>query len=207
MYGIEKRPKVHAVNKWDCHPTSRREIQPDRRSNLRKKLLSIDLAKKEVVTLAVASATNDVQRKKAIEAQTMLMRYGTSCFLQLLDDAPAPSSQNRILMAGDERIARAEALRSKFQKNLSCLLDQVNREHTYSTYPITAAYYEVENVPPPLHLVRSLYEEHVCISASEAINIEACTRSQTSSDLWHNKRKLRISAENVACISIWQFPG
>ena len=194
VYGIEKRPKVYAVNKWDCRPTSRREIQPDRKTNLRKKLLSIDLAKKEAATLAVASATNDVQRKKAIEAQTMLMRYGTSCFLQLFDDAPAPSSQNRILMAKDERITRAEALRSKFQRDLSSLLDQVNCDHAYSTCPIIAAYYEVENVPPPLHLVRSLYEEHVCISPSEAIEIEACTRSQTLSDLWHNERKLRICA-------------
>ena len=87
---------------------SSREIQPDRRSNLRKKLLTIDLAKKEAAILAIASATNDVQRKKAVEAQTMLMRYGTSRFLQLLDDEPAPSSENRILMARDERIAGAE---------------------------------------------------------------------------------------------------
>ena len=86
--GIKKRPKVYAVNKWDCHPTSRRQIQPDRRSNLRKKLLTIDLAKKEAAILAVASAV-----KEAIKAQTMLMRYGTSCFLQLLDDEPAPSSE------------------------------------------------------------------------------------------------------------------
>ena len=47
VYGIEKRPKVYAVNKWDCRPTSRRgEVQPDRRINLRKKLLSVDLARK-----------------------------------------------------------------------------------------------------------------------------------------------------------------
>lgn len=93
-------------------------------------------------------------------------------FLQLLDDEAGPSSQNRILMARDERIARAEALRSKFQRDLSILLDQVNCDHTYSTCPITAADYEVENVPPPLHLVRSLYEEHVCISLSEGLHKE-----------------------------------
>ena len=43
-----------------------REIQPDR---LRKTLLTIDLAKKEAAILAIALATNDVQRKKAVEAQ------------------------------------------------------------------------------------------------------------------------------------------
>ena len=89
-----------------------REIQPDR---LRKTLLTIDLAKKEAAILAIALATNDVQRKKAVEGQTMLIRYKTSCFLQLLDDEPAPSSENRILMARNERTARAEAVRSKFQ--------------------------------------------------------------------------------------------
>ena len=52
---------------------------------------------------------------------------------------------------------------------------------------------KLENVPLLLHLVRSLYEEHVCINPSEAIEIEACTRNQTLSDLWHNERKLRIS--------------
>ena len=96
--------------------------------------------------------------------------------------------------ARDEWIARAETLRSKFQRNLFSLIDWVNCEHAYSTCPITATYYEVENVPPPLHLVRSLYEEHVCISPSEAVKIEACTRSQTLLDLWRNERKLKISA-------------
>ena len=33
VYGIEKRPKVYAVNKWDCRPTSRRgEVQPERKN-------------------------------------------------------------------------------------------------------------------------------------------------------------------------------
>ena len=44
------------------------------------------------------------------------MRYGTSCVLQLLDDAPAPSPQNRIVMGTNERITRTEALRSKLQR-------------------------------------------------------------------------------------------
>jgi len=95
IYGVEKRPKIYAVNKWDCRPTSRRQTQPDRRVNLRKRLLTIDQARKEAATLAVASASNDVQRKKAIEAQTMVMGYGTSCVLQLLDDEPALSSENK----------------------------------------------------------------------------------------------------------------
>ena len=69
VYDIETRPKGYAANKWDCCPLlSRRKIQPDRRTNLRKKVLNINLAKKEAANLAVALATNDVQRKKAINA-------------------------------------------------------------------------------------------------------------------------------------------
>ena len=97
-------------------------------------------------------------------------------------------------MARNERIARAEALRLKFQGDLYSLLDQVNCDHSYSNCRITAMCYEVQNVPPQLHLVRRLYEEHVCISPSEAIEIKACTRSQTLSDLWHSEQKLRTSA-------------
>ena len=191
IYGIEKRPRVYTVNKWDCRATS---IPPDRRAILRKKLLDVDQARKEAATLAVASATNDVERKKAIEAQTLVMTYGTSCFLQLLDDEPAPSSDNRILLTREKRLARAEAQRSKFQNDHSKLLRQANCDHTYSASSISAAHHKVETKPPPLHVVRSLYEEHICVSPSKANEIEALTRKQSGSDLWHQERTFRITA-------------
>ena len=98
---MKKRSKVCVVNEWDCRPTSRRAVPPDRRPNLRKKLLALDQRKKEAAVQAVCSATSDVERKKAIEAQAMLNRYGTSCFLQLLDDEAAPS-EDRIQRTRDE---------------------------------------------------------------------------------------------------------
>lgn len=194
VYGVEKRPKVYAVNKWDCRPTSRRQTQPDRRVNLRKRLLTIDQARKVAATSAVVSATNDMQRKKVIEAQTMVMSYGTSCFLQLLDDEPAPSSVNRVLLAREARLARAEAQKSKLQKELSSLLSRANHDHSYSTCSISTAQYEVENESPPPHLIRNLYEEHVCVSPSKAAEIENLTRKQSLSDIWHQERAFRISA-------------
>ena len=48
----------------------------------------------------------------------------------------------------------------------------------------------VESVPAPQHLVKSLYEEHVCISPSRTIEIEALTRNQLLSNLWHEEHKL-----------------
>lgn len=193
VYGVEKRPKVCNVNKWDCRPTSRRAVPPDRKVNLRKKLLEIDQAKKVTATHAISLATNDTERKKAIETQSMLLQYGTSCFLQLLDDEPA-LTEDRIQKLKDERIARATAKRLKFQQEVTSIIDKANHDHCYSGCPISANHFHVESVPAPQHLVRSLYEEHVCISPSRAIEIEACTRNQSLSNLWHEERKLRISA-------------
>ena len=122
------------------------------------------------------------------------MRYGTSCFLQLLDDEHAPSSDNRTKLTRDKRLARAEAQRSKFQTNLSKLLKQANCDHTCSAGSISAVHHEVENEPPQLHVVRNLHEEHICISPSKAIEIEALTRKQSCSDIWHQEKKFRISA-------------
>ena len=61
---------------------------------------------------AVSSAVSDSEKKKATEGQSMLFRYGTSCFLQLLDDEPGPS-ENRLQQIRNERIARAAAKRAK----------------------------------------------------------------------------------------------
>ena len=194
IFGIEKRPKVYAVNNWDCRETSRRKIQPDRRANLRKQLLSIDQARREAAIHPVVSATNDVQRKTAIESQTMIMRYSTSCFLQLLDDEPPQSSESRTLLTRDKRLARAKVQKLQFQSNLSKLLEQVNCDHSYSTSSISASHHKVENKPPSLNVVRNLYEEHICISPSKAVEIETLTRKQSCSDLWHQERAFRISA-------------
>ena len=195
VYGVEKRVKVCTVNQWDCRPTSRRAVPPDRRPNLRSRLLAIDQKKKEAAVHAVASATNVAETKKAIEAQTMLSRYGTSCFLQLLDDEPAPS-EDRLQRAREERISKAKAMKSKFQQELCNLVDIINHDHCYSSSTNTAVPYEVDNseVPPPSYLVRNLYEDHICIGPSRAIDIEASTRNQSISNGWHDERMLRISA-------------
>ena len=73
-------------------------------------MLDEDQANKEAATCAVAAATNDAERKKAIEAQSMLLQYGTSCFLQLLDEELVPT-ENRMQKLRDEQIARAAAKR------------------------------------------------------------------------------------------------
>jgi len=39
-----------------------------------------------------------------------------------------------------------------------------------------------------------LYNSELAISASQAKELEEQTRDQSTSDLWHNQRKLRITA-------------
>ena len=125
VYGVEKRPKVCSVNKWDCRATSKRAVPPNWKANLRKKLLDADRAKKEAATCAVAAATNDAGRKKAIEAQSMSLQYRTSCFLQLLDEELVPT-EKRTQKLRDEQIARATAKRHKFQQELCSTVDSIN---------------------------------------------------------------------------------
>jgi len=199
VYGVEKRPKVHKINEWDCRPTSRRIAQPVRKAKLWNRLITLDQSKKDASTRAIYSATNDTERKKAIAAQSMLIRYGTSCFLQLFDAEPAPSV-NRSERIREERIARAAAQQLKFTQSLSQMVNNVNHDHSYQKSVITASQYKVKDEPPPLHLLRALYEEHICIDPTEAAELELTTRNQSQSDCWHEQRKLRITASIIKTV-------
>ena len=193
VYGVEKRAKVCSVNKWDCRPTSRRVVQPNRKINLRNRLLKIEQTKTETAKHVVVLAVNDVERRKAVEAHSMLERYGTSCFLQLLDDEPAPL-ENRTKQIREEGIAKAAAQKLKFQQEVSKNIKEVNYDHNYCSSAIMASHHQVKSEPAPDHLIRNLYEEHICISPTDAIELEITTWNQSLSNLWHNERKFRITA-------------
>ena len=45
--------------------------------------MKLDQPKKDASTCDVYSATNDTDKRKAIAMQSVLNKYGTSCFLQL----------------------------------------------------------------------------------------------------------------------------
>ena len=192
VYGVEKRPKLCNINQWDCRPTSKRIFHPERKANLRNRLTQIQTTKTKAATCAVSSAISDNEKRKTTEAQSMLLRYGTSCFIQLLDDEPAPS-ENRLQQIRNERIARATAKRSHFQLKLSILTKAVNLDHNYCN-SILATHYQVIGASAPQYLVRDLYEEHVCISPAEATRLEVETRNQSLSELWLEEQKLRITA-------------
>lgn len=65
----------------------------------------------------------------------MLTRYGTSCFLQLLDEEAPSVIENRIetmKLKRQERLERAAAQRKKFLDELSALQQCVGHDHSYS---------------------------------------------------------------------------
>jgi len=53
----------------------------------------------EMKIKAAASSVSTDAEKKATEAQSMLLRYGTSCFLQLFDEDPSPSDDKKLEMS------------------------------------------------------------------------------------------------------------
>lgn len=56
VYGVEKRPKLHTINEWDCRPVSRRMIDPNKACHLRERLCAIQEEKVEAADKAVHSA-------------------------------------------------------------------------------------------------------------------------------------------------------
>ena len=88
-YGKKKRSKVVHVNKWDCRPDTRRIVDPNKACTLRENLSEI-FCKLYSADFAVCTATTETARKQAVEKKSMISSYGTSCFLQILDEEPTP---------------------------------------------------------------------------------------------------------------------
>ena len=107
-YGIEKRTKIYRVNSWDCHPVSRRIVDPNKGRNLRRRLTSLEQHKIEAMDKAIFSATYEAEKKEANQTRSLISRYGTLCFLQLLDDEASPA-ENQLEMLKMERLERAAA--------------------------------------------------------------------------------------------------
>ena len=131
---------------------------------------------------AVDSSKTEVEKKKANRNKAILKKYGSSCFVQLLDDKAAPS-ENHEDEVKEQCLARA-AIKKKFQRELAAKLDHINHDHTYSSYNSMEA--EVLGSKPstgPSHLHNVLYEHQVIVSSSQAIELEAKTRTQFASEL------------------------
>jgi len=123
VYGVEKRVKLHTINQWDCRPVSRRIVNPNKARSLRERLCAVQQSKADAAETDLVSATNEAEKKKAYRSKYMIEKYGICCFLQLLDNEPAPV-ENRAEILKQERLALAEAKRRNFRMNvlLNCCI-------------------------------------------------------------------------------------
>ena len=55
---------------------------------------------------------------------------------------------------------------------------------------------------PAEWMVQLLYNQHVVISADKAHSLEIATRAQQASELWHDERRLRLTASDIKPLSI-----
>ena len=106
VFGVQKRPKVLTINDWDCRPTCRRIVDPNKARHLRERLCAIQNKKIETADEAVYSAKTVCELKKALQARSMLKMYGTSGYLQMLDDEAAPLNFDRQEQLKKEREER-----------------------------------------------------------------------------------------------------
>ena len=75
-------------------------------------------------------AKTPAERKKATQARSLLMKYGSSCLLQLFDDEP-PALEGNFDQVRKERVARAAA-QKKFQDDLAAQVVHVKHDHCYT---------------------------------------------------------------------------
>lgn len=144
----------------------------------------------------------------------MIEKYGTSCFLQLLDGEAAPT-KNRLKQLKKERLALAAAKKQKFQDDLSAkLLYHSDHCHCTSNDMLGDNKDEEKAMPTPKHLVNQLYCCHIHLDSESIIELERSTCQQHCSEVWHMERKLRIMAsimkevchrkENTSCCACVQ---
>jgi len=197
QYGVEKRVKKHRVNEWDCRPINRRLVDPNTARNLREALLSIEKIKVANANNAVSAAQTSSQKRKANQNKLLIETYGTSCYLQLLDDEPAPP-ETHLDEIRKERLSRANAQKKKLLSELGAKLSHVKHDHTYASVRNVGRKDVCDDMnshcTATLNLVHQVYEAKVVINSNEATKLEIETRKQASSELWRNERKLRITA-------------
>ena len=98
---------------------------------MRENLYSIEQSKIAAANHAACVAQTTSGKRKATQTKSMLESYRSSCFLQLLDDEPAPL-ETHLDEIKKERLARAAAQKKRILTELAVRLNHVNHDHTYS---------------------------------------------------------------------------
>jgi len=179
---------------------SRRIIDLNKAQNLKDGLCSIHKKKLEAANNALHSAQAASQLKKALQVKSMIIMYGISGYLQLLDDEPAPfESRDELLMKAREGLLQAAEKRTKLKEELIAKHTVMQHDHKCSTSNDSEKLQPTENANSTVtynELVRDLCANynHACLNSVAIEKLEKDTRCQVSSDLWHQEHKLCITA-------------
>ena len=193
VYGVEKRAKLHSINEWDCRPISKRIIDPNKARRFMERLQTIQQQKIDAANNAISTAATISEIKKAFQVKAMLSRYGTSGYLQLLDNEPAPL-ESREEKLRKERLTRAAEKKQQFLEQLKIRQLNVMLDHNYTSETVSR---EVNLKIPDSEnqlLLKELYTNHVCMDHAAIVALELQTRAQSDSPLWHHERTLRITS-------------
>ena len=157
------------------------------------RLHTIQQQKVDTANNAISTATTVSEIKKAFQVKTMLSRYGTSGYLQLLDNEPAPL-ESREEKLRKERLSRAAEKKQQFLQQLKIKQLHVMLDHNYTSEMVsTKANLKIPGSENQL-LLKELYTNHVCIDHAAIVDLELQTRAQSDSPLWHHERTLRITS-------------
>ena len=141
-----------------------------------------------------------LRKKKASQTKAMLARYGTSCFLHLLDEDVPPAIENRIEVMKNERRQRLELAACKKKEFLSELAraqQSIILDHSYTRTPDASKSCVLQDCSVPIQqqdLIDRIYLNHVSLSPDSCKQLSDNTMSQSDSECWHQERKLRITA-------------
>ena len=145
--------------------------------------------------ISICAAVSAKARKLAYEKKCLLLSYGTSCFLQTLDEEPAPL-ETREEELRKERIAQAQEKRQLLLQEIAFKQSCLKHDHTYSStgdnFSPTEECKEIDCKSQVL--LNNLYIHHVSIDSSSILELKATTRGQSKSEKWLYERKLSITA-------------
>ena len=170
QYGVTKRPKAHRINEWDCRPVNTKIVDPNKARNLRETLLSIEQSKIVAANYVASVAQTASEKKKATQMKSLLQRYGSSCFLQLLDDEPAPL-ETHFDEVKKKRLSRAVAQKKRLLTEIAATLHNVNHDHTYACAnqegTEEAAIGNLKSELPTSQAVHLLYEYEMVLNTKQ----------------------------------------
>lgn len=162
---------------------------------LRQRLSEVEKKKIDSANFAICTATTEKARKQALENKSMMISYGTSCYLQILDEEPAPQPSRKEELR-KKRLARADEKKQMFLQQLALQQASIQQDHDYgliSCDTVPAKQCAKSEIVIQKR-AKELYSHHVCLSPSSISEIEESTRGQHESERWYHERRLRITS-------------